>query len=1194
MSLHPGTRRPAPRHLRRVAHRPGHGGDGAAAQRHRAAALGARRPRSTRSACRSWATPPSTPSTPPPRCGWPRTRSRPTWPRSGWPATRARRRTGDWRAGLETDDRPSRPAGPAGAAAAAGAARAAGGSERVAEADRRGPPPGRRTAPPGTHRPTPPSCCAGSPPGSAPATGPGSAATCTAVNAATGLGAVRGHPAGAAPARRRPARPRARGRTTCPGCARAAGGRVRSLLPGTPPAVLDTLLARICRTPPRPSSPPAGHPADSAVTASVLTGVLLARLGRDPATLDPGAPEPLRPPRPPMPMTSTGRQQVARGPGRAVARPRRGRRRPCARGSARRTTARRDPAGPGGRRRRGERRHRRLSRASATSGCARSTSSTDATWPRWPRPPPRPPPTGPRRAPPGAAGPTGSRPRPAPVAGAGAAGRAGCCCRTTGTVPALVPLLDHGHVVVARRRARSATTWWPALLLRALGTRRAGPGPAHRLRPGAARRRAGRLRPAGPGRGADLRRPGRARPRCSTTLVDHVRRINETVLAGEYASLRELAAATGRRPEPWRVAVLLGAGRARARHERGQLDRLLRTGRGLRRAPGHAGACRCEPAAGIEVVTAADGDARAARAAAGALPVRLDAGAAGGAWSPRPAGRSPTQVAAGPAPVALDSLLPAARSGRRARRPALTAPLGDSPQGAPVRVTLERLSAARADRRAVRHRQDQPDLRLDGRAGRPLLPRRAGVLPARLQGGGVVRPVRAGPARPELAAARAAGRRQRQHRPGVRAGPAALPRRRAAPPGRRGQAARGDQPGRAARRGPGRALAADRRRGRRVPGAAGRPRRGRRRGRRPARGPGPAGPLAGHPPGAGQPGRLRHRGAVGPAGAGRPVLAADRAAPGPPGAGRDATTAARVAAPLPRGGQRRLGRDRGATRWSGCPAAGDRERWSELQHRLWRHAAGRRCAAPRLFDGDAIPRLADSPGLPRGSPPADTVAGAGGAARRDHRRAARSARTVLRRAPGPQPRGARHPGRRGVRGAGHRRPVAGRPVHRRARPGSRGLPRPGRRRGGRSALRPTCRRRRLVRRRTTSTGCWRTRGRARRVGAARPTSRTSCSCTRRDAGCPRGERPSCCAGSCAQGPERRIHVLGWWRGAALLRDDARRARRRGPTRSAPGWRWTCTAASWSPLYPGHRRAGLVSAALAGAASSTARCTAAPR
>jgi hypothetical protein len=73
----------------------------------------------------------------------------------------------------------------------------------------------------------------------------------------------------------------------------AAGGRVKSLLPGTPPEMLDTLLSRICRTPGQQQVP--AHPADSAVTSSVLTGVLLARLGRDPATLDPSAPEPLRP-----------------------------------------------------------------------------------------------------------------------------------------------------------------------------------------------------------------------------------------------------------------------------------------------------------------------------------------------------------------------------------------------------------------------------------------------------------------------------------------------------------------------------------------------------------------------------------------------------------------------------------------------------------------------------------------------------------------------------------------------------------------------------------------------------------------------------------------------------------------------------------------------------------------------------------
>lgn len=76
----------------------------------------------------------------------------------------------------------------------------------------------------------------------------------------------------------------------------AAQGRVKSLLPGTSPSVLDELIDRICRVPAKPRGDrPAGHPADNAVTASVLTGVLLARLGRDADALDPSAPEPLRP-----------------------------------------------------------------------------------------------------------------------------------------------------------------------------------------------------------------------------------------------------------------------------------------------------------------------------------------------------------------------------------------------------------------------------------------------------------------------------------------------------------------------------------------------------------------------------------------------------------------------------------------------------------------------------------------------------------------------------------------------------------------------------------------------------------------------------------------------------------------------------------------------------------------------------------
>ncbi|MDY7087342.1 MAG: hypothetical protein SYR96_19765 [Actinomycetota bacterium] len=76
----------------------------------------------------------------------------------------------------------------------------------------------------------------------------------------------------------------------------AAEGRVKSLLPGTSPAVLETLIDRICRVPVAQQPKAPTHPADSAVTAGVLTGVLLARLGRDAASLDPSAPDPVRRP----------------------------------------------------------------------------------------------------------------------------------------------------------------------------------------------------------------------------------------------------------------------------------------------------------------------------------------------------------------------------------------------------------------------------------------------------------------------------------------------------------------------------------------------------------------------------------------------------------------------------------------------------------------------------------------------------------------------------------------------------------------------------------------------------------------------------------------------------------------------------------------------------------------------------------
>ncbi|GFJ94549.1 hypothetical protein Prum_081910 [Phytohabitans rumicis] len=72
-----------------------------------------------------------------------------------------------------------------------------------------------------------------------------------------------------------------------------AGPRVRELLPNLPPEVLETQFRRICRVPAEREEGPPPHPADAAVAASVLTGVLLQMLHREPDSLDPTAPEPV-------------------------------------------------------------------------------------------------------------------------------------------------------------------------------------------------------------------------------------------------------------------------------------------------------------------------------------------------------------------------------------------------------------------------------------------------------------------------------------------------------------------------------------------------------------------------------------------------------------------------------------------------------------------------------------------------------------------------------------------------------------------------------------------------------------------------------------------------------------------------------------------------------------------------------------
>ena len=62
---------------------------------------------------------------------------------------------------------------------------------------------------------------------------------------------------------------------------REVGGQVTDLLPNLPPAVLDTLLSRVCRMPPPKQPVEQPHPADPAVAAGIVTGLLMRRLGVD-------------------------------------------------------------------------------------------------------------------------------------------------------------------------------------------------------------------------------------------------------------------------------------------------------------------------------------------------------------------------------------------------------------------------------------------------------------------------------------------------------------------------------------------------------------------------------------------------------------------------------------------------------------------------------------------------------------------------------------------------------------------------------------------------------------------------------------------------------------------------------------------------------------------------------------------------
>jgi S-DNA-T family DNA segregation ATPase FtsK/SpoIIIE len=252
-------------------------------------------------------------------------------------------------------------------------------------------------------------------------------------------------------------------------------------------------------------------------------------------------------------------------------------------------------------------------------------------------------------------------------------------------LPALVPLLDHAHLELHGDQA-TVDGIIAGLLLRTLGTTRPGEvlltvfDPEHL---------GGTLAGFAPLGGVDLISfvgPG-GLGALLDEQVEHIRRINESVLAGEYATLGELTANTpGRRIEPWRVIVLLAdasAAESLTTAQAAQLDRIVRTGvacgvhlisRGLPLTE--------RPAVQRITVTGST----AISDTTGDLPIEID--------PPPPAERVSAfcrsmadRLRAGPPPARFADLEPATFwTGSSADR--LVAPIGDSTDGDLVEVVL--------------------------------------------------------------------------------------------------------------------------------------------------------------------------------------------------------------------------------------------------------------------------------------------------------------------------------------------------------------------------------------------------------------------------------------------------------------------------------------------------------------------------
>ncbi|GAA5188571.1 FtsK/SpoIIIE domain-containing protein [Rugosimonospora acidiphila] len=246
-------------------------------------------------------------------------------------------------------------------------------------------------------------------------------------------------------------------------------------------------------------------------------------------------------------------------------------------------------------------------------------------------------------------------------------------------VPALVPFLDRAHVRITGSGRAECDGVLAALLLRTLGcvppgsVRLTGYDPEQLgggLAGFAPLSPAGLLTFVGPG----------GLGRLLDDLVDHIRRVNETVLAGEFPSLRAYAEATGRRPEHWRVAVLLGADEP-SRHEQAQLARVLRTGVAcgvhlILRGPPIESIVDSEFLDTLETVSADRFHD---------MPLTVEAPPA--ELVTATCRKIAAHVAAGPEPAAFGDLLPDELWTHSAAT-GLTAPIGEAADGEMVDVTL--------------------------------------------------------------------------------------------------------------------------------------------------------------------------------------------------------------------------------------------------------------------------------------------------------------------------------------------------------------------------------------------------------------------------------------------------------------------------------------------------------------------------